>query len=297
MKKYSLLIIVLLFSVISVHNIYAFSFNEFTAKLDVDRANRLMKKGDYDGAITLYEKALSKVPNSPEIFYNMGTTMSSIGDMNSAVQLFDMAKKSFTEKTSKDIKSAVHYNAGITKIEGQDYQGAIDELVESLVNTPDDSNAKMALEYAQKKLEEQKQQNNTGPSSPQDNQENQNGQSDNNNGSSGQNDENNQNNQNNNGGNNNQNDQNNNNNDNQDNQNNQNNNDGDNNQNNQNDNNNQNNNGGNNNQNNQNNDGNGNNEEDSKSDIDRLLESLRQYRKDKDNGDQYYGGGRIDKDW
>ena len=93
MKKYNLLIFLF---VIMSFNIYAFSFNELTAKLDVDRANRLMKKGNYEGAVTLYEKALSKVPNSPEIFYNMGTTMSSIGDIQSAVQLFDMAKKSIT---------------------------------------------------------------------------------------------------------------------------------------------------------------------------------------------------------
>ena len=259
MNKYKLII---LFFIITSFNIYAFSFNELTAKLDVDRANRLMKKGNYEGAITLYEKALSKVPNSPEIFYNMGTTMSSIGDIESAVQLFDMAKKSVTENTSKKTRSAIHYNAGITKIEGQDYQGAIDELVESLVNTPDDENAKRALEYAQKKLEEQKknQQNNSGFNNQQ-SEDNQDGQSDNN----GNSDENNQNNNDNNNQN-----QDNQNQDNQDNQN-------------------------NNNQN--NNDQNNNDNEDSKSDIDRLLESLRQFRKDKDNGDQYYGGGRIDKDW
>ena len=279
MKKYKLII---LFFIITSFNIYAFSFNELTAKLDVDRANRLMKKGNYEGAITLYEKALSKVPNSPEIFYNMGTTMSSIGDIESAVQLFDMAKKSVTENTSKKTRSAIHYNSGITKIEGQDYQGAIDELVESLVNTPDDENAKRALEYAQKKLEEQKknQQNNSGFNNQQ-SEDNQDGQSDNN----GNSDENNQNNNDNN--NQNQDNQNQDNQDNQDNQNQDN----------------QNNNGNNDNQDNQNNnnqnnnDQNNNDNEDSKSDIDRLLESLRQFRKDKDNGDQYYGGGRIDKDW
>ena len=267
-----------------------------------------MKKGDYDGAVTLYEKALSKVPNSPEIFYNMGTTMSSIGDMNSALQLFDMAKKSFTDNTSKEMKSSVHYNAGLSRIEMKDYQGAINELVESLVNTPDDSNSKMALEYAQKKLEEQKQNNNSGPSMQQNQDQNQQGQSDNNNSGSGNNDQNNQDNQNNDNqdNQNNQNDQNQDNQNNQNNQNDQNNNNNQDNQNNQNNqnndgnNDNQNNNGGDNNQDNQNNNGGNNNQndnQDSKSDIDRLLESLRQYRKDKDNGDQYYGGGRIDKDW
>lgn len=281
MRKHALLIFIF---IISISNVYSFSLNELTAKFDVDRANRLMKKGDYDGAVSLYEKALSKVPNSPEIFYNMGTTMSSIGELDSALQLFDMAKKSATENTSKDIKSAIYYNSGITKIEGQDYQGAIDELVESLVNTPNDNNAKRALEYAYKKLEEQQNQNNTGPSSQQNNEQNQSGQSDDNNGDSGDNnDENNQNNnnQNNQGNQNNQDNS----------QNNQNN------QDNQNNNDNQDNQSSNNNQDNENNNNRNNDNQESKSDIDRLLESLRQLRKDKDNGDQYYGGGRIDKDW
>lgn len=280
-----LLIFLILFS-----SSYAFSLNEFTAKIDVDRANRLLKNGDYDNAISLYEKALSKLPKSPEIYYNMGTTLSSMGDMESAVQAFDMAKKNFTEKTSKDIKSSTYYNAGISKIEMEDYAGAIEELIESLVNNPNDNNAKSALEYAKKKLEEQKK--NSGESA-QNNNDNQDNANSNQNSQDNNDNQNNQDNQNSNNGNN-QNNQ-----ENQDNQNN-----NENNQNNDNqENNNQNNNDNqeNNNQNNQdNNNGNdnGNDEEqNAQTDIDRLLDSLRQYRKDKENDDQYYGGGRIDKDW
>lgn len=275
-----LLVFLILFS-----SSYAFSLNEFTAKIDVDRANRLLKNGDYDNAISLYEKALSKLPKSPEIYYNMGTTLSSMGDMESAVQAFDMAKKNFTEKTSKDMKSSTYYNAGISKIEMEDYAGAIEELIESLVNNPNDNNAKSALEYAKKKLEEQKK--NSGESAQNNNNDDQDNANSNQNSQDNNDNQNNQDNQNSNNGNN------------QDNQENQ-----DNNQNNDNqENNNQNNNDNqeNNNQNNQdNNNGNdnGNDEEqNAQTDIDRLLDSLRQYRKDKENDDQYYGGGRIDKDW
>ena len=282
---------VLLLFLILFSSSYAFSLNEFTAKIDVDRANRLLRKGDYDNAISLYEKALSKLPTSPEIYYNMGTTLSSMGEMDSAVQAFDMAKKNFTEKTSKDIKSSTYYNAGISKIEMEDYAGAIEELIEALVNNPNDNNAKSALEYAKKKLEEQKK--NSGESAQNNNNDNQDDANSNQNNQ----DNNNQNNQNNQNNNNNQ-DNNQNNQDNQDNQNN-----NENNQNNDNqENNNQNNNDNqeNNNQNNQDNNNNDNGDDEEKNtqtDIDRLLDSLRQYRKDKENDDQYYGGGRIDKDW
>lgn len=282
---------VLLLFLILFSSSYAFSLNEFTAKIDVDRANRLLRKGDYDNAISLYEKALSKLPTSPEIYYNMGTTLSSMGEMDSAVQAFDMAKKNFTEKTSKDIKSSTYYNAGISKIEMEDYAGAIEELIEALVNNPNDNNAKSALEYAKKKLEEQKK--NSGESAQNNNNDNQDDANSNQNNQ----DNNNQNNQNNQNNNNNQ-DNNQNNQENQDNQNN-----NENNQNNDNqENNNQNNNDNqeNNNQNNQDNNNNDNGDDEEKNtqtDIDRLLDSLRQYRKDKENDDQYYGGGRIDKDW
>lgn len=273
-----LLVFLILFS-----SSYAFSLNEFTAKIDVDRANRLLRKGDYDNAISLYEKALSKLPTSPEIYYNMGTTLSSMGDMESAVQAFDMAKKNFTEKTSKDIKSSTYYNAGISKIEMEDYAGAIEELIESLVNNPNDNNAKSALEYAKKKLEEQKK--NSGESAQNNNNDNQDNANSNQNSQDNQNNnnENNNNNQNNNQDNNQENQDNQNNNENNQNNDNQENNNQDNNQNNQD------NNNGNNNQNDE--------EQNAQTDIDRLLDSLRQYRKDKENDDQYYGGGRIDKDW
>ena len=97
-------------------NFYGFSLNEMTAKIDVDRANRLFKKGNYEDAITLYERALSKITNSTQIYYNMGTTMVSIGETDTAIQLFDMAKNNFNEKTSESIKHSTYYNSGIAKI-------------------------------------------------------------------------------------------------------------------------------------------------------------------------------------
>lgn len=246
-KNFFILFIFFIFWTVNLHG---FSLNNFmgelTAKWDVDRANRLFKNGNYEGAISLYERALSKVTNSPQIYYDMGTTMASVGEMDTAIQLFDMAKNNFNEKTSKSMKSATYYNSGIAKIENEDYQGAIDELIESLVNNPKDENSKKALEYAKKRLEEQK--NNSGPES-QSAEDERDGESDDN-GNSEDNSENN------------------------------------NNQNNQND-----------SMDNKDSNDKADDRENDKSDIDRLLESLRQFRKDKDNEEQYYGGGRIDKDW
>ena len=222
-------------------SLYSFSLDELTAKLDVDRANRLFRSGNYESAITLYEKALSKVTNSPQIYYNMGTTMASVGEMDTAIQLFDMAKNNFNDKTSKSMKHSTYYNSGIAKIENEDYQGAINELIDALVHNPKDENSKRALEYAKKKLEEQK--NNSGDSSQNSPDEQDGGE-----GAGGNSEDNSDNN-------------------NRD------------------------------NQSSQNNESENNDRENEKSDIDRLLESLRQYRKDKDNEEQYYGGGRIDKDW
>lgn len=233
--------ILFLFFILWKINLYSFSLDELTAKFDVDRANRLFRSGNYESAITLYEKALSKVTNSPQIYYNMGTTMASVGEMDTAIQLFDMAKNNFNDKTSKSMKHSTYYNSGIAKIENEDYQGAINELIDALVHNPKDENSKRALEYAKKKLEEQK--NNSGDSSQNSPDEQDGGE-----GADGNSEDNSDNN-------------------NRD------------------------------NQSSQNNESENNDRENEKSDIDRLLESLRQYRKDKDNEEQYYGGGRIDKDW
>ena len=245
-KRKSFLKLFLIFILLTI-NLYGFSLDELTAKLDVDRANRLFRSGNYESAITLYEKALSKVTNSPQIYYNMGTTMVSVGEMDSAIQLFDMAKNNFNEKTSKSMKHSTYYNSGIAKIENEDYQGAIDELIDALVYNPKDENSKRALEYAKKKLEEQK--NNSGPSSQNSPEEEDGGDSDNGNSKDNSENNNNQSNQNNES------------------------------------------------ENMDNNENDNNDRESGKSDIDRLLQSLRQYRKDKNNEEQYYGGGRIDKDW
>ena len=240
-------------NLILIFNIsYSFSFDEFTAKLDVDKANRLFKKGDYNNAISLYEKSLSKITNSSEIYYNIATTMSQVGEIDNAIELFNIAKKNFNSKTKSHLKNATYYNSGLLKIEKQDYQGAIDDLINALVVLPEDKNSKMALEYALKKLKNQPK--NSGDDKK-DEESNNNEQNNNNNNSSDENKNNNQEQS-----------------DNKDKSNNENNKEEDNNNNN-------------------------NEEEEVKADVDRILESLRQYRDDKSKDKQYYGGGRIDKDW
>lgn len=212
--------------------IYASVFDSFTAKIDVDRANRLLNKGDYDGAVTLYEKALSKVTNSSELYYDMALGLYSKGENDSALEFLNMAKKTFNDNTSKKIKNSVYYNSGIMSIDKKDYRSAINELIEALVNNPKDINAKRALEYARKRLKEE-----TGGQGGNDMEENPNN-------------ENNQNNENKSQG-----------------------------------------------EGNENNSKEGQNEGLSDSDIERLLNSLRQLRKDNTPEDQYYSGGKIEKDW
>lgn len=241
-KNYFIVIILFLFN---FYSLYSFSLDDFFSKIEVDKANRLFKKGDYDNAVKLYEKALSKVTNSSELYYNMATTMSFVGEREYANNLFEMSKSSINKKTSKKIKNSIYYNSGVNKILMEDYEGAIKDLVEALVNKPKDENSKRALEYAQKQLKDQK--NNSGEK-PENNDDNNNENNESNNESENSQD----NNENNNLDNENKED----------------------NSSNKNSNNNENNN-----------------------DIDRLLESLRSLRKAKENTNQYYGGGRIDKDW
>lgn len=146
-------VVILIFCINTV--VLASPLDLFTSKMDVDKANRLLRKGDYDGAITLYEKALSKVTNSSVLYYDMALAMASKGENDTAISLFDMAKKTLNDKSGKKVKNSVYYNSGISHIEGRNYKSAVNDFIEALVNDPKDDNAKRALEYARKRIKEE----------------------------------------------------------------------------------------------------------------------------------------------
>lgn len=115
----------------------------------------MLLEGNYDEAIKLYREAIDISTNSTEIYNNMGITLSSLGEKDSAIETFDIAKKTLKKKTKNIVKSSVYYNSGITRIEAKRYEEAVDDLINSLYYNPNDDKAREALEYARKRIDEE----------------------------------------------------------------------------------------------------------------------------------------------
>ena len=54
-------------------------------------ANNLKEKGNYSGAISIYDKSLSMKPNNKEIIANKGDTLNQMGNYSGAISIYDKA--------------------------------------------------------------------------------------------------------------------------------------------------------------------------------------------------------------
>ena len=147
------IIILLLFTLQC--NIQASIYDDFVIKLKSDKASKMLLEGNYDEAEKLYREALNINTNSTEIYNNMGITLLSLGEKDTAIETFELAKKTLTKNTKNNVKSSVYYNSGIAKIEAKKYKESVLELVNSLYYNPDDDKSREALEYARNKIDEE----------------------------------------------------------------------------------------------------------------------------------------------
>lgn len=146
---------ILFFYSLSCATVFTSPLDTLKSKMDSDKASKLIRKGDFENAVNLYEKAISKNSNSTELYYNLGSALISRGENQNAIEVLNLAKKTFTDKTSDKLKNYVYYNSGIAAIEEKNYKLAINELVEALTYNPKDDNARYALEYARKRDKEE----------------------------------------------------------------------------------------------------------------------------------------------
>lgn len=149
----------IIFIFISVSFLDAKTFDYLTSKLDVDKANRLYKKGDYESAIELYKKALSKNTNSYQIYNNLALSKYANGDKEEALQLFDIAKSMITTNDKKNEIADLYYNSGVLNAASQNYKKSIDDLIKSLTINSKDDRAREAIEYSRKRLKEEENKN------------------------------------------------------------------------------------------------------------------------------------------
>jgi len=122
---------------------------------DVNKANRFYRKGEYEKAKELYNKALEK-KKKPKVYYNLGTNDVKRKDFESAGENFNSALNG----SAKDLKNKINYNMGNMYYEKGDFGKSVEAWKNALIINPNDKDAKNNLEVGLKKLQLQQQQKN-----------------------------------------------------------------------------------------------------------------------------------------
>ncbi len=145
-----------------------------------EEGNALFEKGEYEAALRRYLEAQQEARTRPELHFNAGDALYKQGKYAEALQEMGRA----TEGTPPDMSAAAHYNLGNALFRQEKFQEAVGAYKKSLELNSDDIDAKINLELALEKLDQnqqdknqnqdqQDQQDNQDQQDQQDNQDNQ----------------------------------------------------------------------------------------------------------------------------
>ena len=123
-------------------------------KKDVRRGNRDFRKGEFSGAVIDYMKALQKDSLSVAANYNLANAYYREGDMQNAKAALERIKDVVGMSPAA---ADYYYNLGDVAIALEDWQGAVDAFMKSLLLNPGDVDAKENFIYARMKLQNQQQ--------------------------------------------------------------------------------------------------------------------------------------------
>ena len=112
------------------------------------------ESGDYDKALNVYRDALVDQPDTPELHFNVANALFKNGDYEKALQEFDQVLKTPDEK----IRAQALYNKGNTFFQQQGFEQAIEAYKQALELDAEDEDAKVNLELALEKLQDQQDQ-------------------------------------------------------------------------------------------------------------------------------------------
>lgn len=115
------------------------------------RGNDAFAKQSYSDAQIAYEKALAAQPARPQALYNLGNTQFRQQADTAQTTLAEAAQAA---QQDDQLAAEAFYNLGNTRFAAADYAGAIDAYKETLRRTPDDMDAKVNLELALRKQQE-----------------------------------------------------------------------------------------------------------------------------------------------
>ena len=121
-----------------------------------EEGNALFEKGEYEAALRRYLEAQQEARSRPELHFNAGDALYKQGKYAEAMQEMGRA----TEDTYPDMSAAAHYNLGNALFRQEKFQEAVGAYKKSLERKPNDIDAKINLELALEKLNQQQNQQN-----------------------------------------------------------------------------------------------------------------------------------------
>lgn len=115
-----------------------------------EEGNVLFEKGEYEAALRRYLEAQQEARARPELHFNAGDALYKQGKYAEALQEMGRA----TEGTPPDMSAAAHYNLGNALFRQEKFQEAVGAYKKSLELNSDDIDAKINLELALEKLDQ-----------------------------------------------------------------------------------------------------------------------------------------------
>ncbi|MFT5369054.1 MAG: Ca-activated chloride channel family protein [Candidatus Latescibacterota bacterium] len=130
--------------------LFGFTFLDPVAKKN-EAGNDLFDKGEYDAALAQYLDAQQNAPSRLELGFNVGDALYKQGKYDEAAQALGRV----LESENQSLSAGAYYNLGNTFFRQEKYQEAVGAYKKALMMNPNDQDAKVNLELALEKLQDQ----------------------------------------------------------------------------------------------------------------------------------------------